>query len=502
MLLAALILSILGLNFNHNRQTVQLRQLERMQTQFQWLTQVRATVANLQLLSLQNATPNPDGESIVSPVLDRAKTLRFQSDRIFEDDPAFLGDWLRNYDEILATDTRVRALSLQNLATIDRQLAGLLDLAESRKRQENVALQNLRTLEQSLIWLCTLLSVAITVAIARQLRPSPSPSIAELTEAARRMTRDSHSDSRLPLPPETDEIHALATHLNRLIDSLSQRTQDLQLAKEKAEAANLAKSQFIANMSHELRTPLNAILGYSDMLREDAREAGDRELFTDLEMIYEAGKHLLSLIDDILDLSKIEAGKMKLDWETFELKPALDSVVSTIKPLIHKNGDRLEVDCDPTLTFIRADSTKLRQVLLNLLSNATKFTQNGTITLSIKREQYRSSDGMPATGDRGRICFWVRDTGIGISEDRQLHIFDPFTQAHSGSHHQYGGTGLGLAISRHFCQMMGGDLQLIESHVSRGSVFEFWLPFPDLETDDSPPLERTSNEPKGKICNL
>ncbi len=237
-------------------------------------------------------------------------------------------------------------------------------------------------------------------------------------------------------------------------------------ARREAEAANSAKSQFLANMSHELRTPLNAILGYSEMLQEEVEDLGPDEMISDLGKIHTAGKHLLSLINDVLDLSKIEAGKMELHPETFDVLQMIEEVATTVKPLATKNGNRLDVLRTNQLGTMHADLTKVRQMLLNLLSNACKFTENGNVTLTVEREH-----------DHGRdtLVFQVSDTGIGMTPEQMEKLFEVFAQADSSIASKYGGTGLGLAITKRFCQLMGGDVQ-VESQPGEGSIFTVRLP--------------------------
>jgi PAS domain S-box-containing protein len=237
---------------------------------------------------------------------------------------------------------------------------------------------------------------------------------------------------------------------------------ELLRARREAEEASRTKSQFLANMSHELRTPLNAVIGYSEMLMEEAEDAGDGGYLPDLRKIHGSGRHLLGLINDILDLSKIEAGRMELYFETFELAPMIEEVATTIRPLIDKNGNALVLELSPQLGIARLDQVKVRQILFNLLSNASKFTENGTITLTLSR-------------NRDLITFRVADTGIGMTPEQSAKLFQPFMQADASTTKKYGGTGLGLAITRHFCELMGGTIEL-DSEANRGTIFTVTLP--------------------------
>lgn len=254
-------------------------------------------------------------------------------------------------------------------------------------------------------------------------------------------------------------------------------------ARDDAEAANRTKSAFLANMSHELRTPMNAIIGYSEMLAEEAEDAGVAEFIPDLNKIQSAGKHLLSLINDILDLSKIESGKMTVYLEAFDVKALVEDVASTVKPLLAKNNNQLILDIQPNLGAMTSDLTKVRQTLFNLLSNASKFTENGTITLSLQLDESSISPN---------VRFAVQDTGIGMTPEQCGKLFQAFSQADASTTRKYGGTGLGLAISRKFCQLLGGDIT-VSSIEGVGSTFTVVLPVHSIEATISESVSQPSD---------
>lgn len=294
--------------------------------------------------------------------------------------------------------------------------------------------------------------------------------------------------ARVPIA-SNDEFGIMAAHTNEMIGRVRERSEEVEKknrelaatlqqlgfehqaktdalhARYEAEAANREKSAFLANMSHELRTPLNAIIGYSALLEEDAAEHGDDAAAKDLRKIAAAGHHLLTLINDVLDLSKIEAGKMLLQPDTFVVRSLVDETLVLIEPLLAKGNNRLEVQVSTGDSPMHADPVRIRQILFNLISNACKFTRDGTITVSVAPRAQKGNPGFE---------FGVRDTGPGMAADDLTQLFRPFVQAASvGRQHE--GTGLGLVLCRRFCQMMGGEISA-SSTLGQGSEFRFWLP--------------------------
>ena len=260
-------------------------------------------------------------------------------------------------------------------------------------------------------------------------------------------------------------------------DALQRSKVTAEEAMRAAEEANRAKSRFLANMSHELRTPLNAIIGYSEMLKEESADLGVAQLEPDLEKIRSAGQHLLGLINEVLDLSKIEAGKMDLFVERFDIGALLHEVASTVQATAAARGNTLQVKADPGLGIMRADLTKVRQILLNLLSNASKFTDHGPIMLAVQRVPgpYPEADW---------IVFAVKDSGIGMTPEQVARLFQPFVQADASTTRRYGGTGLGLTITRRFSEMMGGSIA-VASEPGKGTTFTVKLPAEVMEAHPS-----------------
>ncbi len=281
-----------------------------------------------------------------------------------------------------------------------------------------------------------------------------------LTEFTRRVAAGDLSSRADVARP--DEVGRLTMAFNTMVERLGQTL----VSKEAAEAANAAKSRFLATMSHELRTPLNAVIGYSQLLQEECRDRGIEGLTDDLSKIERAGGVLLHLVNQVLDFSKAEAGKVELHPETFQVRSVIQDVFEAVGPLAAKNRNRLSVHTAADAAEIHADLTRFRQSLMNLVANACKFTEGGDVSVEVTRERSR---------EPGWILVSVKDTGIGISPEQQARLFQAFTQGDASTTRKYGGTGLGLAISRKMCRMMGGDIT-VGSELGKGSNFVMRIP--------------------------
>lgn len=313
----------------------------------------------------------------------------------------------------------------------------------------------------------TVLLVASVVAfgISSRLQRVISQPLLELSQTAH-VVSDRRDYSVRAQRHGDDEVGILIDSFNEMLGHIQKRELELREARDAAERANQAKSNFLSFMSHELRTPLTAINGFSEMLVTEVETAGRREWVDDLRRINESGRYLLELINDILDISKIEAGKMEVHVERFKVNGLIREVTEAIRPLVAKRNNTLQVECPEAIGFMQADLIKVRQCLLNLLSNASKFTDTGIITFSAARLNKKGEDW---------LAFQVKDTGIGMTSEQIGKLFRPFTQGDNSTARKYGGTGLGLALTKQFCLMMGGDIS-VQSQPGKGSTFTIELP--------------------------
>jgi signal transduction histidine kinase len=342
-----------------------------------------------------------------------------------------------------------------------------------------------------MVLLIMMVSIGVVFLLSSRLQRTISEPILHLSKIAKTVSEEKSYTLRATGAHRQDEFGILFTGFNEMLSQIQSRDNKLQeyqehleeqvavrtilltqmntqltVARDTALEATRIKSAFLANMSHELRTPLNAIIGYSEMLMEQLEDRHDEGIIPDLNKIQGAGRHLLEMINEILDISKIEAGKMALHLETFNLYTLTRDVASMVQPLILKNENHLVLDCSEAIGFFHGDLTKVRQTVLNLLGNAGKFTEQGTITFRIHRETGPQEEA---------VLFTVSDTGIGMTPEQMDRLFQAFVQADSSTTRKFGGTGLGLAICRHYCQMMGGDITA-ESEPGKGSTFVVKLP--------------------------
>jgi signal transduction histidine kinase len=370
------------------------------------------------------------------------------------------------------------AAANQLYTDLGNQMAKLSDLEQERVTTTRKAFQETENVTQRTSLISFILSIGFAAAVAFSFSSDLNKRLGRLAEGARKLGEGDY-EHRIPIA-RSDELGTLAAAFNDMASRLREALQHEAEARQAAEKANQAKSSFLANMSHELRTPLNAILGYAEMLAEEAEDLGQRNFLPDLQRIRSAGTHLLTLINEVLDLSKIEAGKMTVLVEPIDVPELASEVIATVGPLAQKNDNRLQLEVGGDPGLLHADATKLRQALYNLLSNASKFTSAGVITLRAWEDAAREL-----------FHFEVADTGIGMTETQLSRIFDEFTQAELTTSKKYGGTGLGLSISRKFARLMGGDLTA-SSRPGKGSTFHLVLPAkvdpsPEAITSASPP---------------
>jgi signal transduction histidine kinase/DNA-binding response OmpR family regulator len=354
-------------------------------------------------------------------------------------------------------------------ADMETLVRGLVNRAESSAN--NTTALTTHAIETTRFWLMAISIASVLLAILIAWLFVVRYVIARLHQVTNSMLAVASGELDAPLPPPgPDELGDMSRALSVFRDNareIRDAREEAEAARHQAEAASRTKSAFLANMSHELRTPLNAIIGYSEILREDAQDRGDNASEADLVKIEKAGKHLLGLINDILDLSKIEAGRMDLHFEDVDLNRLLADVRMLVTPLMDKNGNTFEIDMPADIGSMRIDLVKLKQSLINILSNAAKFTKDGLVKLTVSKDM--SNPLKPV------FRFAVKDSGIGMNKEQVGRLFQAFTQADASTTRNYGGTGLGLTITKHFCVMLGGDIEVV-SAPGEGATFTITLP--------------------------
>jgi signal transduction histidine kinase len=383
-----------------------------------------------------------------------------------------LTSWHRFYSSLRSRHLRANRKAVQGgasapydlkVAVLDRLNA--MRMAEERRTHVAIAeLTRMSILTHRMGVAIFVVSIIAAIAVSAWLWQRIATSLARLREGTARLTAGDMA-FRIRLERH-DELGDLAQAFNLMAASLATALAEARDARDAAERANRAKSAFLANMTHEFRTPMTAILGYAGFIREDAAERGLATIGGDAASIERAGRHMLTLVNDLLDLARIESGRMTLSIEEFDLDCVVRTLASTLRPLIAEHSNRLEISMPDPPGTMTADPVKVRQTLFNLLGNAAKFTDSGVITLAVERS---------TAGSEERVRFTVSDTGIGIARDRLEGIFEEYEQADASVGRKYGGTGLGLAITRRFCRMMGGEIR-VQSEVGHGTTFTVDLP--------------------------
>jgi signal transduction histidine kinase len=347
------------------------------------------------------------------------------------------------------------------LTQLLEQLDRLKALDEERVTADSAQLVHLSALMNQISIAMLLLSMGLAVTIGVAFSRYLTGALRTLQIGAERI---GSGDLSCRIDPVTqDELGSLARSFNEMTDKLAQTMSELKEARAQADRASRAKSAFLANMSHEFRTPMLAVQGYAELVQQQAEQLDQPQLLDDCQQIRIAGQHLMTLLNEVLDLSKIESGKMTLVIEEFDLRRVVEEVSATVRPLVAQRTNTFTVDMDDSLRTMRGDELKVRQILLNLLGNAAKFTDAGTIALRVAREA------------NDRVLFEVRDTGIGMTPEQTLRIFEEFEQAEPSTARAFGGSGLGLAICQKLARLMSGDIA-VDSEFGTGTTFTVHLP--------------------------